>query len=109
MSMDGNDDSGWSAIAGEWAELWGAFGDPVRETIIEATGIGEGSRVLDVGCGSGEFLALLVAHGANPAGVDPAPAMVALAGPRAQVGAFEHLPWPDDTFDVVTAVNALLF
>lgn len=107
--LDGNEEDGWSAVADEWVELWGEFGDPVREAIIAATGIGVGSRVLDVGCGSGEFLEMLAALDADPSGLDPAPGMVALAGPSARLGGWEHLPWADDTFDVVTAVNSLQF
>jgi SAM-dependent methyltransferase len=112
--MDGADEDGWSAVAGEWAELWGGFADPVRRSVLETTGVGAGSRVLDVGCGSGEFLAMLDAAGAVAAGVDPAPRMLDIArslAPRAdvRVGIAESLPWPDASFGVVTAFNALQF
>lgn len=110
--MDGADETGWSAVASEWAELWGTFSAPARHALVAATGIRSGSRVLDVGCGSGEFLAMLVGLGADAAGIDPAPAMVDLAratGAEVCLGEAEHLPWPDATFDVVTAVNALQF
>jgi SAM-dependent methyltransferase len=112
--MDDTEDDGWSAVAAEWAELWGAFADPVRHAVIEATGIGPGSRVLDVGCGSGELLAMLESVGADAAGVDPAQRMLEIArslAPRADVrtGVADALPWPDDSFDVVVAVNALQF
>lgn len=105
--MDGND--GWSEIAAEWSELWGDFAAPVHGAIIREAGIGKGTTVLDVGCGSGEFLRTLEQWGADPTGIDPAPGMVALAGPRARIGDFDQLPWPNDTFDVVTAINALQF
>lgn len=112
--MDGATDDAWSAVAGEWAELWGDFADPIRRQIMHLTGIVPGSRVLDVGCGSGEFLALLDRAGAVTAGIDPAPAMVELARARVPVadlrlGYAESLPWPPKTFDVTTAVNALQF
>lgn len=111
--MDDADDA-WSVVASEWAELWGAFADPVRRAIVEATGIRPGSRVLDVGCGSGEFLVALEEAGAVVAGIDPAPAMVALSLARVRLadirrGSVDALPWPDGSFDVVTAVNALQF
>lgn len=111
--MDEAEDA-WSAVAVEWAELWGRFADPVRRVIVEATGIRAGSRVLDVGCGSGEFLDLLAEAGATTAGIDPAPGMIAIASarvPEAEIhlGAVDSLPWPDATFDVVVAVNALQF
>lgn len=112
MDDDGRD--AWSAVAAEWAELWGGFAEPARRAIAEVTGIGTGTRVLDVGCGSGEFLQDLDASGATVAGIDPAPAMVRLSRahvPDADIrtGSVEHLPWPDASFDVVTAVNALQF
>ena len=104
----------WSPVAEEWARWWGSFADPVRKLILRTTAVGSGSRVLDVGCGSGEFLAELAARGSRVAGVDPADGMVALArraAPTADVriGDAESLPWPDDEFDVVTAINALQF
>jgi SAM-dependent methyltransferase len=104
----------WSAVAAVWAELWGDVADPARRMIQQVTGIRSGTRVLDVGCGSGEFLGMLDKAGAITAGIDPAPGMIELA--RAGVpagdirlGAVESLPWPNASFDVVTAVNALQF
>jgi SAM-dependent methyltransferase len=77
--VNGADADRWSAVASEWAELWGDFADPPRITLIEVASIGPGQHVLDVGCGSGEFLDLLASTGADVAGIDPAPAMLDLA------------------------------
>lgn len=112
---DGHEDDDvdpWSALAGDWAALWGAFADPARRALVAATGAGAGTRVLDVGCGSGELLALLADAGARVAGADVAAGMVALArqaasGADVRVASAEALPWPDGSFDVVTAVNVL--
>ncbi|WP_243696871.1 class I SAM-dependent methyltransferase [Labedella endophytica] len=73
-----------------------------------------GSSVLDVGCGTGEFIAALVDRGAHVSGVDPARGMVDHArsiAPTAdiRVESWDALPWPTATFDVVMAVNALQF
>ncbi|MCU1431213.1 MAG: SAM-dependent methyltransferase [Actinotalea sp.] len=110
--MDGADEDHWSAVAADWAELWAGSMGPVRAAIIDATGVRTGSRVLDVGCGSGELLADLLGAGATASGVDPAPRMVCLArttapGADVRLGPAERLPWPDAVFDVATAVNAL--
>jgi SAM-dependent methyltransferase len=109
---DDEHDDPWSALSGDWAALWGPFADPARRALVAATGVGPGTRVLDVGCGSGELLALLADAGARVAGADVAAGMVALtrrAVPAAdvRVASAEALPWPDDAFDVVTAVNVL--
>lgn len=103
--------SEWNAVATQWRELWGGFAEPVQRAAIETAGIGEATRVLDVGCGSGEFLALVSEAGGIPTGVDPAEAMVALALQHgtAIVGHAEQLPFEPESFDVVTAFNAFQF
>lgn len=73
------DDDPWSALSTDWAALWGPFADPARRALVAATGVGPGTRVLDVGCGSGELLAMLTEAGAEVAGADVAAGMVALA------------------------------
>jgi SAM-dependent methyltransferase len=107
-------DDGWSELAEQWSELWAASAAPAHELLIGASGIRGSSRVLDVGCGSGEFLRTLTDRGAVATGVDPARGMVELArtvAPLAdiRVAEAENLPFADASFDVVTAVNALQF
>lgn len=112
--MDGADAEGWSDAASGWSRYWGGFSQPARLAVLDAAGVRPGDRVLDVGCGSGEFLELLAARGIRAAGIDPAPEMIALArrhAPDAElvVGTAEALPWADAAFDLVTAFNALHF
>jgi len=88
------------------------------DLILERIGPPEGLRILDVGCGDGVLAVELSRRGADVAGVDASEAMVAAAKARAgaenlPVG-FEQaqadaLPFPDETFDVVTAVTVLCF
>lgn len=103
------EDGGWSALAEGWAARWGGVSAPARQALITACAIGPGTRVLDVGCGSGEFLAELAAAGARAIGVDSAPAMVAIAARHgdAREADAAALPFEDDSFDVVTAVTVL--
>lgn len=110
--IDGADAAEWSAVAHGWAQLWGSFADPARAVIIAAAGIGPGTRVLDVGCGSGEFLRLLSATGAEAIGADPAATMVEIArgtGVAVVRAGVDELPFAAASFDVATAVNALQF
>ena len=104
----------WNSRAAAWAEHWGGFADPARPVVLDAAGIGAGTRLLDVGCGSGELCALAAARGAVVSGIDAAAKMVAIARERVpgadlRVGALEQLPWDDATFDAVTGFNAFQF
>jgi ubiquinone/menaquinone biosynthesis C-methylase UbiE len=62
--------------------------------------------VLDVGCGTGRLVGMLVEHGAVAAGVDASPEMLAVARRKLPSGTFaegraERLPFTDASFDRV--------
>ena len=110
--VDEADAEGWSEVAAGWSELWADVARPTHDAIIAAAGIGPGARVLDVGCGGGEFLITARDAGAQVTGVDPASGMRERARSRGldvRDADAAHLPFADGTFDVVTAVNALQF
>jgi SAM-dependent methyltransferase len=68
------------------------------------------TTVLDVGCSAGYLLEAARTLGLAAAGVDASHYAVDLCrqrGFRAEVGALEALPFPDGTFDVVTAKHTL--
>ena len=100
-----------------WAETWeGAtgWGTPVYEHVLDRAKIGVGSRVLDCGCGAGRFARGAADRGAAVAGIDAAAALIEIAAERTsegdfRVGDLEALPWPDDTFDVVTGFASFQF
>ncbi len=94
-----------------WAEdeiTWGVFG--VREEDIGSPlGDVEGRDVVELGCGTAYFSALLAKRGARPTGVDPTPAQLdtarrmmertGIAFPLVEAPA-ERVPLPDRTFDL---------
>lgn len=80
---------------------------------------GEPFDLLDIGCGTGTFHAMLVATSlkARVVGMDYSPAMCEVAANKAEAieaagklhyaaGDSEHLPFADDSFDVVTCSNS---
>lgn len=101
------------------ASLLGRITDALElDLLLERIGPAEALRILDVGCGDGILAVELSRRGANVTGVDASEAMIAAA--KARAGAenlpvqFERaradaLPFPDKTFDVVTAVTVLCF
>lgn len=104
----------WGARARDWADFQEGTVRPVFEAVLERTGVGAGTRYLDVGCGSGMVAQMAAARGAQVAGVDAAEAMLAIARSRAPAGDFrqgdlEALPYADGTFDVVTGFNSFQY
>jgi len=95
---------------------------PVYEFGLSHIELPRGGRILDAGCGGGEMLRRMAARApeATLAGVDVSPASVeasrrrnrrAIAAGRMEVkeGSVEALPWPDATFDLVTACETVYF
>jgi len=89
-----------------------------RQLILELIGNIAGRRILDVGCGDGEFAVELARRGAIVTGIDASTAMIDAARSRArqqtadvafQVAMAEQLPFPAEQFDVVTAITILCF
>jgi SAM-dependent methyltransferase len=84
----------------------------VRESLRQFLGSSEVRSILEVGCGTGHWLAAVDERAAMVAGVEPSAPMLArarAAAPRARLvrGRAEALPWADATFDRVFCVNAL--
>ncbi len=107
-------DSPWEAGARDWAEVmegWNGWGVPVYRQVLEHLEVGQGTDVLDVGCGAGRFCRIAADRGANVSGLDATESFVEIAQERVlrgdfRVGDMEELPWPDDSFDVVTGFNS---
>ena len=104
----------WGTDPRAWAELAEAHNQPLFEAVLHAAGAGPGTRLLDVGCGSGLTLVLAEERGAIPAGLDISPGLLHIARDRLPAadlreGDLEYLPFGDATFDAVTGVNAFQF
>lgn len=74
---------------------------------------GPGTRALEVGCGTGNYVTALQAHTGCPAwGIDPSAEMLAHAHGRGSrvvfgPGAAEDLPFERDTFDLLFSVDVI--
>jgi SAM-dependent methyltransferase len=84
------------------------------EAVADAAGVGDGSSLLDLGCGDGAFCAFAAARGAVAHGIDVEPDAVACAleavpGADFRLGLMENLPWADASFDIVTAFDSLQY
>jgi SAM-dependent methyltransferase len=103
----------WGARAADWADHEPQYA-ALYEAAIARLRIGDGTRVLDVGCGSGVFLRAAVDRGATACGLDASAPMVEHALERVpdadiRVGDLQFLPYEDDAFDVVTAFSSFWF
>jgi SAM-dependent methyltransferase len=85
----------------------------VLRALVAGAAIQPASRVLEVGCGTGNYaLALEGLAGCSCCGVDPSEGMLARARERAGAGRFqtgraEWLDLPEDYFDLVFSVDVI--
>ncbi|MFE7372626.1 class I SAM-dependent methyltransferase [Streptomyces anulatus] len=96
----------WSGRAEAYARTYARLCAHPAALLLDAAGVGPGSRVLDVGCGSGTISALAAGRGATVHAVDAEPGMVEAtrrAVPEAEVctARLPELPYADHTFDAV--------
>ena len=118
VSATGQTGTGWGYLSAHYA----AF-RPEYEAMLRSVGIRPGWRVLDAGCGGGDFLPLL-ADLVGPRGaivaVDLAEDNVAIARQRVidralpcpvdvRAGSVTALDFPDAAFDAVWCANTLMY
>jgi SAM-dependent methyltransferase len=104
----------WGTDPEGWAELAERHNQPLFEALLDATPTQPGTRLLDIGCGSGLLMSLAAGRGAAVTGVDVSPGLLAVAAGRLPgadlwLADMQQLPFTAAAFDVVTAVNAIQF
>ena len=95
---------------------------PIYEFGLSNIPLPRAGHILDAGCGGGELLRRMAARAPDAAfsGIDVSPASVvaarrlnrrAVAAGRMEIrqGTVETLPWPEATFDLVTACETVYF
>lgn len=100
-------------IAGWYDRVMGPLNGALPAIGLALEPVEPGAAVLDVGCGTGSFLAAYVAAGCRGFGIDASPAMLERAerrlGGRAdlRLGDATRLPYEDDSFELVLAATLL--
>jgi ubiquinone/menaquinone biosynthesis C-methylase UbiE len=100
----------WSGLC-SWLYALFRSNPPSNQALVEYSGVGPGSRVLDIGSGPGASLEHALRAGAQVSGVDPSPSMVKRASRRVEdarvvQGSAEHLDFADGSFTHVWAISS---
>lgn len=100
--------AGFSSKAAAYHRHFGDVTGQFAAPLLDAAGVRQGSRVLDVASGPGQVAARAAARGASVVGVDVSAGMVELArrlhpDVEYRVGDAHRLPDPDRSYDAVVA------
>lgn len=105
-SFKGMEQAGWQRNAAAYDNLLGSVTRHAMEPLLDTTGVGAGTLLLEMCCGPGYGSGAALMRGARPIGVDFAPAMVEKARSLYPNGVFhegdaEALAFAAATFDAV--------
>lgn len=103
----------YAKVAGRYDAKWAFYVEATTRETLRRLPMTPTSRVLDVGCGTGELLRRLRAKypQAILAGLDPVPEMLAMARDKLdgredlRVGYADALPWKAASFDALVSCN----
>jgi SAM-dependent methyltransferase len=99
--------AGFSRAADAYERARPSYPEEAIAWLAARTGLGPGRLVADVGAGTGKLTRLLPSTGARVVAVEPIAEMRAkIVGVEAVPGTAEHLPFDDETVDVVTVAQA---
>jgi SAM-dependent methyltransferase len=102
----------WGERAADWAYLFEPYARRANEALFDRCGVGAGTRLLDIACGSGYAAAVAAERGAAVSGLDASEALIGIARARTPDGDFRvgdmfALPFADHSFDVATSFNGI--
>jgi SAM-dependent methyltransferase len=102
----------WGERAADWACLMEPYARRANDALFDRGGVGPGTRLLDIACGSGYAASVAAGRGATVAGLDASEALIAIARARTpdadfRVGDMFELPFEYDRFDVATSFNGI--
>jgi SAM-dependent methyltransferase len=102
----------WGARSTDWAYLFEHYARPANEVLFDRLGVGPGTRLVDIACGSGLAAQYASRRGAVISGLDASEALIAIARARTPAGDFRvgdmfALPFDDMSFDVASSFNGI--
>ena len=107
-AFDDHERSQWAGRAAAYLGSFAALCAYPAGSLLDAAGVGDGVRVLDVGTGTGTVAALACVRAAEVTAVDAEPSMLEIARRQApdadtRLAVLPNLPFPDGAFDAVVA------
>jgi cyclopropane fatty-acyl-phospholipid synthase-like methyltransferase len=78
----------WGARAHDWAEIEDEASRSLFQVILDAASVGKGTKLLDIGCGSGLAGAMGANLGAKVSGLDSSPNLLKIAKKQVPDGDF---------------------
>jgi len=104
----------WGSAAADWAAIQEQTCGPVYRQTFDRVKLRAGHNYLDVGCGAGLAAQFAAERGARVSGLDAAENLLAIARARVpdsdfHLGELERLPFPDNSFDLVTGFNSFQY
>lgn len=104
----------FDSAAADYARYRTPYPEEVVACVLRVSGTGAGTRVLEIGCGTGQLSVPLARAGASLVAVELGPSLARAAraalapypDAHVEVSAFEEWPLPDTPFDAVVCASA---